>query len=127
MPVNQQSFEYEWLIPDCTLDVTIAVGAGHTGQLRAAVLGQPPQQATNLLHFDAGATNPLVGEILRIKADVTVGALSPTPPPPALVTVTLFQKDPQGPGAQLLPSTLDFTGAFGPDNVCRMDFGIKLK
>lgn len=122
-----QTMSYGWLLKGCTLNIEVGVGNGHTAQLQVDVGGQKWGPSRDHLLLDAGATDPLIGEILRIKADVSAGSLSPTPLPPPLVTVTLYQLSSQSPGQPLLPETIPVTGVFGTGNLCVLDFGILLK
>ena len=122
-----QGLSYGWLMPTCTLDVEVSVGNGHSAELSVTVAGKTMGPAKDHLSIDAGATEPLIGQILNVVTTVTAGAASPTPPPPPLVTVTLFQKSGQAPGQQLVPETLPVKGTFDANNVCRLDFGILLK
>lgn len=121
------SLSYGYLILGASLNVECGVGNGHTAQLAANVNGKPFGPATNQLAFDAGANEPLIGQILTIHSDISVGSLSPNPPPLPLVTISLFQRRPQEPGKRVLLETFNVKGTFDANNFCKLATPILLK
>jgi hypothetical protein len=122
-----QALSYGYLVLGCTLSVDAGVGNGHTAQVAANLNGQVWPAAQDRLTFNAGANEPLIGKFLTIVADVSKGPLSPSPPPPPLITVVLFQQSPKAPGKRLLLETLNVTGTFDANNLCRFNIPILLK
>jgi hypothetical protein len=124
---GSQDLSYGFLLLGCSLSVDAGVGNGHTAQLGANVNGQLWRAVQDRLTFDAGANEPLIGQFLTIVADVSKGPLSPTPPPSPLISVTLFQRSPRAPGKRVALETLNVTGTFDANNLCRLNIPILLK
>jgi hypothetical protein len=118
-------FIYRWLMNGCKLAFDVSVGNGHSAQISASIDDRDFGPATDHLPGDGGVVEPLRGKVLGISADVRAGTQSP--PPAALVTVTIWQQSAQAPGQRLVLQKFDKTGSFGTGNVCRLDFGIDLE
>jgi hypothetical protein len=118
-------FIYRSLMNGCELAFEVTVGNGHSAQLRASIDAQDWGPAADRLPGDAGGVEPLRGKVLGVSADVRAGAQSP--PPAALVTVTIWQQSAQAAGQRLVAHTFEKTGSFGAGDTCRLDFGIDLE
>jgi len=119
-----QGLTYGFLLRGGTLSVDASIGNGHTGQVAANVNGQFSGPNINHLSFDAGLNDPLIGQILTISADITVGSLSPSPPPPPRLTISLWQ---MFGGQQRFLETFNVDGSFDPNNLCRLTTPILLR